>query len=404
MKKPVIIFIPGFKGSFLRENHNGRLVWPSVWQIYLGNKSLQLPIGAEQTGCLTLDSTKVLDKISLIPGLVEIKFYQRWLKALQQNFGQTHDIIGLDYDWRQDNIHAITKLAKLVAQLNKDGRRSITLTAHSMGGIIASYYLRYGHQGFADAQENWSGAQQVDRVIFAGVPFRGTASMFRSIQIGMRTEKNRRLLCQSAIASFPSSYQLLPKMDVSFLSKLDSSSLEQNIFDMQNWRANRWGLMQPYQSLEGLSFADQRSAASISTIRNPETKSTAAEIFTQAQLNLASQLMGRTHSPVATEIPRGLEVLNVIGKGYDTPNRIYVEQDQQGCWKILSSQEAKQRPDAPSPHQLYDDGDYNVTVASATLPYSFSAGAAQTIYSNHEHSALYDDRLIQQQVIAFIRS
>ena len=378
MKKPVIIFIPGFKGSFLRQQSNNRLVWPSPWQIYFGNKSLQLPIQQNQGGLLELYSSEVLHKITLVPGLFEIKFYDYWLKTLKQNFGKTHKIIGFDYDWRLDNFEAVQKLDQLVRQLTRHGERPISLIAHSMGGLIASYYLRYGDQDFESAQENWKGAEQIDHMIFAGVPFRGTVSMFRSIQIGMRTEQNRRLLCQSAVASFPSSYQLMPKPGISFLSQLDGTPLEQDIFCGQNWFDNHWGLMEP------------------------EAKQ-AEQLFTNTQLERASQFMKQIHKPAKQEAPKNLEVLNVIGRGYDTPERIYVDRNESGDWSILSSQDAKQHPEIPYPHRIYGDGDYNVTVSSAQLPEPFTAFGHQTLYSEHEHSALYDDPIIQQQIINLIK-
>ena len=378
MKKPVIIFIPGFKGSFLRQHSSRRLVWPSPWQIYFGNKSLQLPIQPNQKGLLELYSSEVLHKITLVPGIFEIKFYDFWLKTLRRNFGKTHEIIGFDYDWRLDNFEAVQKLGQLIKQLNQHHDRPITLIAHSMGGLIASYYLRYGSQDFELAQENWSGAAQIDHMIFAGVPFRGTASMFRSIQIGMRTEQNRRLLCQPAVASFPSSYQLMPIAGTSFLSKLNGSALEQDIFDGQNWSDNHWGLMEA---------GDKQ----------------AKQLFTNTQLERASQFMKQIHKPAKQEAPKNLEVLNVIGRGFDTPERIYVDRDKNGRWYILSSQDAKQHPEIPDPHRIYGDGDYNVTASSAQLPESFTTFEHQTLYSEHQHSALYDDPTIQQQIIDLIK-
>ena len=347
-------------------------------ELYFGNKSLQLPIQPNQKGLLELYSSEVLHKITLVPGLFEIKFYDYWLKILKQNFGKTHQIIGFDYDWRLDNFEAIQKLDQLIKQLNQHHDRPITLISHSMGGLIASYYLRYGGQDFESAQENWKGAEQVGHMIFAGVPFRGTASMFRSIQIGMRTEQNRRLLCQPAVASFPSSYQLMPKPGISFLSKLDGTPLEQDIFCGQNWSDNQWGLFE-------------------------SGKQQAERLFTNTQLERASQFIKQIHKPAEHEVPKKLEVLNVIGRGYDTPEQIYVDRNESGGWSILSSQDAKRHPEIPDPHRIYGDGDYNVTVSSAQLPESFTAFEHQTLYSEHEHSALYDDPIIQQQIIDLIK-
>ena len=382
MKKPVIIFIPGFKGSFLRQRNNNRLVWPSPWQIYFGNQSLQLPISPNDETFRELYSSRVLDKITLVPGIFEIKFYGLWLKTLRRNFGKTHEIIGLDYDWRQDSFEAIQKLDQLIERLNRDEQRTISLIAHSMGGLIASYYLRYGNQDFELAQENWSGAAKVDQMIFAGVPFRGTASMFRSIQIGMRTEQNRKLLSQPAVASFPSSYQLMPKPGTTFLSKLDGSALEQDIYNEQYWYENRWGLL--------------------NTADSEETRR-AKRSFTGNQLKRAAQFMKQIHKPIEQTPPKNLEVLNVIGRGYDTPERIYVEKNGKGGWGILSSQDAKQHPQTPKPNRIYGDGDYTVTVSSAQLPESFITESHHTLYSEHEHSALYDDPIIQQQIIDLIK-
>ena len=60
------------------------------------------------------------------------------------------------YDWRQDNVVIARKLDALIEQLRRDygdPQLKVDLVAHSMGGLIARYYLQYGTTDVLDGNE-----------------------------------------------------------------------------------------------------------------------------------------------------------------------------------------------------------------------------------------------------------
>ena len=125
------------------------------------------------------------------------------VKALQDD-GQAHStIVPLSYDWRGDLMHAVRKLDETIRHLRTEGTTDIRIVAHSMGGMVAAYYLRYGAQEPDRARETWEGAGQVNRAVLAGVPFEGTMIAFRNSQYGVRIGLNRILLQPTAVSSFP---------------------------------------------------------------------------------------------------------------------------------------------------------------------------------------------------------
>ena len=93
------------------------------------------------------------------------------------------------------------------------GKKDISIVAHSMGGLIVSYYLRYGTQDIESAVENWKGAEDLQRVVLAGVPFLGVMNSFRNMNFGVTVGWNSSLLSSEAYASFPASYYTLPVAD-----------------------------------------------------------------------------------------------------------------------------------------------------------------------------------------------
>ena len=62
------------------------------------------------------------------------------------------------------------------------------IVAHSMGGLMTRYYLRYGAQGAGTdgvpPELNWSGCEHVDRVILIGSPNNGSAKSMQCVHEG----------------------------------------------------------------------------------------------------------------------------------------------------------------------------------------------------------------------------
>ena len=61
------------------------------------------------------------------------------------------------YDWRQDNVETARALDRLIEAIRRDygdPTLRVDIVAHSMGGLVARYYQRYGTADVLDGRES----------------------------------------------------------------------------------------------------------------------------------------------------------------------------------------------------------------------------------------------------------
>jgi pimeloyl-ACP methyl ester carboxylesterase len=220
--RDLVVVLPGITGSVLQRN--GRDVWAfsgqALWEIItsLGDSLQQLrlghedPIEADDLGD-GIRATALIPDIHLIPGLVKIDGYSQLLKAIIECFdvtpGKVQDqneranFFAFPYDWRRDNRVAARQLKQFIdqqlplwrhASYNEQAR--VILIAHSMGGLIARYYL--------EVLEGW---QDCRVLITFGTPYRGSLNALGFLANGY---KKQFLDLTDVMRSFTSVYQLLP--------------------------------------------------------------------------------------------------------------------------------------------------------------------------------------------------
>ena len=224
IRNPVIV-VPGMMGSKLQHKSDKRIVWG-----VFDNESIDpnLPEDVRLLACpihgADLDefddgvyASGVLDtlKINLVGLLLQHRAYLNILQMLgvggyrdeelalagEIDYGDKHfNCFQFPYDWRRDNaenarrLHTflLEKKAYVKEQRKKrfgyEGPVKFDIVAHSMGGLVARYYLRYGDQGppiDGNVPElNWSGCEHVDRVILVGTPNNGSAKSLVSTHEG----------------------------------------------------------------------------------------------------------------------------------------------------------------------------------------------------------------------------
>lgn len=130
----------------------------------------------------------------------------------------------LYYDWRRDLAESACVVAEQIARIQAaTGAPRVHLVAHSFGGLVARYYLRYGGRdavrdrdcplgdGALAAAVNAPGAQGVGRLALLGVPHRGSALAFRALLQDVSLFGVLTLGLRQAVFTMPLAWQLLPQ-------------------------------------------------------------------------------------------------------------------------------------------------------------------------------------------------
>lgn len=214
----LIIFLPGIMGSVLQQNHKD--VWAvspesiggtlaTLGQNLQGLALKDDPQDVEDLGDGVV-ATGLFPDVHLIPGLWKIDGYSGVRAALGQalKLDDARNYIEFAYDWRRDNRVAARKLARLVPawldqwkKISGHDSAKVVFIAHSMGGLVARYYL--------ECLEGWRHAR---KLISIGTPYRGSLNALDFLSNGY-TKKfaGFNVVDLSALVrSFTSVYQLMP--------------------------------------------------------------------------------------------------------------------------------------------------------------------------------------------------
>ncbi len=286
-RNPVIV-VPGMMGSRLQQRSTGRTIWGAFTKTSIDPSN---PEDLRLIAC-PIDSESDLDRfddgVSAVGVLDTLKIelaglslnHQAYLNILRMlgvggfrdeelglakaiDYGEEHyTCFQFPYDWRRDNAENARRLHQFIlekkayveaARLKKYGSKEpvrFDIVAHSMGGLVSRYYLRYGDQGPAVdgnlPELNWSGCQHVDRLIMIGTPNSGSAKSLISIHEGFSFSFLLTKYPSGLVATLPSIYQLLPHgPDSTVFDSETGQALD--LFDIETWDQRGWGLLNPKQ-------------------------------------------------------------------------------------------------------------------------------------------------------------
>ena len=188
-RRPVVV-IPGFAGSNLWRG--SEQVWPSL-RLFGHPELLHVAHPLEPRG--------IVNQVVVVPGLLKLDQYSALTDYRRASLGYApgRDLLEFAYDFRQDTRRSALALGAAIEQW--DVAEPITLIAHSMGCLIARYYV-----------ERLGGKRRVERVVLIGGPHAGTPYAFASLlsgphllPLGMLNDAFR-----GHLTTFPSWYQILP--------------------------------------------------------------------------------------------------------------------------------------------------------------------------------------------------
>ena len=255
---PVII-IPGVFGSKLRDRATGAEAWLGSWNTVLFGEYRNLALDFDrQTLQVRADDLEAFDIAEQALGQ---DFYRPILDILQRYGGYVRAAPGAPvrpgerryyiyaYDWRQDNVEAARGLDQLIEAIRRDyddQALKVDIVAHSMGGLVARYYLRYGPVDVLDGSEQLVtlyGTSRVRKLILLGTPNMGSAASLHAFLTGEPIGLKR--IPPEVLATMPSGYELFPHPLVTWLIDASGRGLSDDLFDGATWRRYRWSIFDP---------------------------------------------------------------------------------------------------------------------------------------------------------------
>ena len=212
----VVVLLPGILGSVL--SHDGKDVWAptpgaigrALWTLGRSVKSLQLhddPWDVDDLGD-GVEAPRLMSGVHLIPGFWGIDVYAGISRMITDTFdvvpGETY--IEFPYDWRRDNRVAARRLQRLAeeklhVQRQRNPDAKLILIAHSMGGLVARFFL--------ECLDGWKDTRAL---ITFGTPHRGSMNAVGFLVNGFVKKLGPLKVADltTLLRSLTSVYQLLP--------------------------------------------------------------------------------------------------------------------------------------------------------------------------------------------------
>lgn len=223
----LIVLLPGIMGSVLQKN--GKNVWapsyrPILDLILSWGKSLEkLRLTGDDPKLDDLSdgivATELVPDAVMLAGLVKIDGYTTLSKKIRDGLEVTDgshlraderpypppNFFEFPYDWRRDNSFTARRLKQFIdtrlppwqEYAGKDAK--VILVAHSMGGIVARYYL-----------EVLGGSEKCKALITLGTPYGGSLNALDFLANGLTKYSVNFKGTVAPLTSFTSIYQLLP--------------------------------------------------------------------------------------------------------------------------------------------------------------------------------------------------
>ena len=267
---PPLIVIHGVLGGRLFDPAAGNEVWPGTLRRVLFDDYAHLRLPIDTDTLLPQDSGFVVSGIT--DRAAGRDFYAQIHNTLEENGGYIRTQPGTpvrdtrkrfyvySYDWRQDNLESVRGLNALIEQLRKDHETPdmrVDIVAHSMGGLITRYFIRYGTHDVLDDNDfpvRYDGDKKVRRAILLGTPNLGSIAGLDTLLYGHRIGLDR--LDAEVVATFPSAYQVLPHALRDWLvdpngkrmrwyTRPDGTRAEIDQFDVNWWRDHGLSIFDP---------------------------------------------------------------------------------------------------------------------------------------------------------------
>jgi hypothetical protein len=171
------------------------------------------------------------------------------------------DLFRFDYDWRRDLVESAASLHRFLLDRRAEvqaaragdatGRVApirFDVVAHSTGGLVLRYYLRYGDADLPGDGSlpplTWAGADLVGRAILVGTPNAGGIGALLDLVGGEGASAILPGISPLVLGTYPSAYQLLPRGRHGSVVRIQGHIRQtiDDLFDAALWENLGWGL------------------------------------------------------------------------------------------------------------------------------------------------------------------
>jgi len=242
--------------------------------------------------------------------------------------GQHYTCFQYPYDWRRDisesaaALHAHIQAAQEAVRhgrgLDSDTPVKVDVVAHSMGGLVLRYYLRYGSTPLPDDGSippvTWAGAKHVRRAFFVGTPSAGSAEALVQLVEGLNLNPVFPNYRPNILGTFPSVYQLFTRTRHNLVRDAETGETI-DLLDVEVWKQYQWGLAD--------SEDDEILSWLLPDTESSENRRAIALDHLEKCLDRADQLFRALDVPALP--PAGMEMFLFAGDGEDTPAVLAVD-------------------------------------------------------------------------------
>ena len=255
VERPPVVVVHGILGARLQRSVDGREVWPGgFWRLLTHDyRDLALPINPETLDPVD-DGIKAYDFFDRAAGA---DFYGKLLATLNgpggyvtdDGTGSIGDCHHFYYDWRQDLVATAARLDDFIEEIRRrhgDPDLRVDIVAHSMGGLVVRYFIRYGSEDVLDDHHpvpTLAGDAKVRRVVLLATPNFGSISGLQRALMGARV--GLASIDPEVSATWPAMYQLLPNPDRDWMIDNHGLRMDRDLYDPATWSDWGWSVFNP---------------------------------------------------------------------------------------------------------------------------------------------------------------
>lgn len=324
-KQPPVILIHGLMGSTLVDKTTGEEFYPRSASAMALSDYRELAISPVSSAGDNLVPGKILG------GIAGVDFYGALTKVLKdvgsfeatspgQPVGnQKRRYYTFIYDWRRENVVAVKQLHAFIEQIRQDygdPNLRVDIIAHSNGGLLANYYLRYGPNDVLDQKNfvQWQeGPKRIRRIVLLGTPNLGAVTSVERLLRGFRL--GFRIIPVEVLTSYSTPFETLPSPVVQSILDIHGNPSSIDIYDPQLWQSNQWSVFSP----EFLSTLEKQSES----LEQAKSKQTVLQTVFSEHLQQAKRFQAALTTPFNSD---GVRVAAFGGDCVLTPNRAIIDE------------------------------------------------------------------------------